>query len=820
MTKNTLRVLSCIIIVLVFVFALASCEQIDKIFNKHEHSYTHTVTPPSCESQGYTTHTCECGDSYVDAYVPESHVLIVHEAKEPSCTEVGYDEYFTCRKCDYTTYVEKPALGHKYEQKVTRVPTTVNPGILSTICSECGETTDEQIEAVSVTLPRVAEFIKSFVGMNEISVNADNTEIVFIDEIESDDGVTKRYIAIDLTCFELSGKGEELYAHVTFELGIATLDPTVEGAEPVLSTQMLVDLYATGDDVSVAITEGENLENSDVDLTEEFYGYIAEKFGMTYDELAEVYYIVGKVAEYLPVIEDILESIPSVELPDGSNGLNVFISAVYDDLVSVDDDGYYYIDLAGLVDVLESAKTKTVSQLIDEYFGKGTMTAVETFMLTLPMTKVRVLAKSAEAIAESYNIPVDDVYALINYVVYAATGEDFNIEHEIKVRYNKTVAEVIVELTNQGENVTEADINVMALAMVNEIKNVISLVKTNTLDQLYNVYMYDDAGFDYSFTDEMISKLEDFDEKFDAKWHLSEDGELDAINVVLNGVFGLQYGVIDGDATVCANVYYGDGETLSLSASINETYATVAVLSGENRIIVLSAAYDENALLSAELKLNALYVGALEGYEGEENLLNILTVSYLKGEGSDHTVTLVLNTVTEKEGETPDETVGVYEKVLDVVAVLGGTELVITHNGKITTVTLTETEDGATVHVVTKEAETVISEYTVSIVTALGDDGLPTDVDVTVLGTVDGSQIDMTLDYADGVLSALCKIDGEKVLEATVSLGEDGSIDADLDLSGVNVSTEVITYLKQIIEVIEGLGVLENLPEVAPGAAA
>ena len=41
------------------------------------HSYTETVTPPTCKNQGYTTYTCSCGDSYVDNYTdpnPDNHV--------------------------------------------------------------------------------------------------------------------------------------------------------------------------------------------------------------------------------------------------------------------------------------------------------------------------------------------------------------------------------------------------------------------------------------------------------------------------------------------------------------------------------------------------------------------------------------------------------------------------------------------------------------------------------------------------------------------------------------------------------------------------
>ena len=36
---------------------------------KHDHSYTKTVTPPTCTEDGYTTYTCSCGTSYKADYV-------------------------------------------------------------------------------------------------------------------------------------------------------------------------------------------------------------------------------------------------------------------------------------------------------------------------------------------------------------------------------------------------------------------------------------------------------------------------------------------------------------------------------------------------------------------------------------------------------------------------------------------------------------------------------------------------------------------------------------------------------------------------------
>lgn len=40
-----------------------------KFTKNHEHNYTATVTAPTCTEKGYTTYTCECGDSYKSDYV-------------------------------------------------------------------------------------------------------------------------------------------------------------------------------------------------------------------------------------------------------------------------------------------------------------------------------------------------------------------------------------------------------------------------------------------------------------------------------------------------------------------------------------------------------------------------------------------------------------------------------------------------------------------------------------------------------------------------------------------------------------------------------
>ena len=78
----------------------------------HEHSYTAVVTPPTCTEKGYTTHTCACGDSYVDTYTDAlGHAWDSGKVtKQPTATETGVRTY-TCTRCHETKMETIPAGG-------------------------------------------------------------------------------------------------------------------------------------------------------------------------------------------------------------------------------------------------------------------------------------------------------------------------------------------------------------------------------------------------------------------------------------------------------------------------------------------------------------------------------------------------------------------------------------------------------------------------------------------------------------------------------------------------------------------------------------
>ena len=48
---------------------------------------------------------------------------MAHAAKEPTCTETGWEAFETCTRCSYTTYAEIPALDHDLIQHAAQEPT-------------------------------------------------------------------------------------------------------------------------------------------------------------------------------------------------------------------------------------------------------------------------------------------------------------------------------------------------------------------------------------------------------------------------------------------------------------------------------------------------------------------------------------------------------------------------------------------------------------------------------------------------------------------------------------------------------------------------
>lgn len=76
---------------------------------------------PTCTEMGVTTYTATFSVDWAEEQTKTltdvdalGHDEISHEAKAATCTEIGWDEYVACSRCDYTTYSELAATGHSY----------------------------------------------------------------------------------------------------------------------------------------------------------------------------------------------------------------------------------------------------------------------------------------------------------------------------------------------------------------------------------------------------------------------------------------------------------------------------------------------------------------------------------------------------------------------------------------------------------------------------------------------------------------------------------------------------------------------------------
>jgi hypothetical protein len=143
------------------------------------------------------------------------HTIVTHSAQEPTCTEPGWEEYYTCEQCpDYTTYAEipakghtavtdpavpatctetgltegshcsecgeiivaqevVPALGHSYTSEVTKEATYSEDGTVTYTCSHCGDTYTETIPALALANVSASLSLNDNIDVNFYVTNID-----------------------------------------------------------------------------------------------------------------------------------------------------------------------------------------------------------------------------------------------------------------------------------------------------------------------------------------------------------------------------------------------------------------------------------------------------------------------------------------------------------------------------------------------------------------------------------------------------------------------------------------------------------------------
>ena len=126
----------------------------EKDSNNHD-LVQHAAKAPTCTEIGWDAYkTCSRCDYTTYAELPAlNHDLVNHDAQAPTCTEIGWDAYETCSRCDYTTYAELPALNHDLVNHDAKAPTCTEIGWDAyKTCSRCDYTTYAEQPALNHAL--------------------------------------------------------------------------------------------------------------------------------------------------------------------------------------------------------------------------------------------------------------------------------------------------------------------------------------------------------------------------------------------------------------------------------------------------------------------------------------------------------------------------------------------------------------------------------------------------------------------------------------------------------------------------------------------
>ena len=141
------------------------CVDCGSVNDGHQHTYESVVTPPTCTEEGYTTHTCACGESYKDNTVLATHTPAeaVEENKVgATCSKEGsYDLVVYCSKCGHEISREPKTIGKLAHTmgawEVTTAPTCTTKGVETSKCENCDYFETKDVDTIAHTPAEAVE---------------------------------------------------------------------------------------------------------------------------------------------------------------------------------------------------------------------------------------------------------------------------------------------------------------------------------------------------------------------------------------------------------------------------------------------------------------------------------------------------------------------------------------------------------------------------------------------------------------------------------------------------------------------------------------
>ncbi|MBO7737961.1 MAG: hypothetical protein J6S77_04560 [Clostridia bacterium] len=122
---------------------------------EHEHNYETVVIAPTCAAEGYTTYTCECGDTYTD----DKTKAIDHSFGEWAETQTG-KETRQCKNCDFS---ETRSTDSSSPDREESKPETNSSVIISDNTDDEGDSGNTVIIIIAIAVAVIAATVVAFV---------------------------------------------------------------------------------------------------------------------------------------------------------------------------------------------------------------------------------------------------------------------------------------------------------------------------------------------------------------------------------------------------------------------------------------------------------------------------------------------------------------------------------------------------------------------------------------------------------------------------------------------------------------------------------
>ena len=393
---------------------------------------------------------------------------------------------------------------------------------------------------------------------------------------------SKQVLFFDVAKATVNSDGQTIQASLELKVGEAVVEysENVSVKDIVVTADDITSYYnisvsVNGDNVSVTVDD----QNASVDLSEVIYGALANVMNVDgiegVKEMLKTAAIAQKLEQNLLLIlmqafGAATEEIPTVS-PEYIEHLVQLFNAVGQDIVSATTDAQgnttYSLNLAALKGLLADIENKTLAEYLQSVYGENVVGALSDFLANLPNKTVKEIVTTVVEIAENANVNIKEVYALINLYVESVMGAEFDIEAQINERYNKTLAELLVEMNNVAADQQAQYIDSMKAGFANAA----DMIKTVSIDALLSAMFMPSAS--EGFIEKVKGAIDMLGEQFAYSFTLDANGNVVAMNCKFAG---FEYSTktettADGEVTtVKADMNDGENDILDYEAvSVN-----------------------------------------------------------------------------------------------------------------------------------------------------------------------------------------------------------------------------------------------------------